>query len=317
MSADSAPWRDEELLRELYKGRGLTDAEISKKLGCSPSCVTQWRDRLGIESDHAVDDRLDNQDNLKRLYKKEALTTYEIADKFDCSEYSVRQRLKKFNIDRRSASSDYAHDLLSDSDELERLYVDERLSTIEIAERADTTPSAVRYWMRQHGIDSRTISEANAAFPDGDVEEIESLYWEDGYSTREIADVFDTYSATVCRVMRRAGVERRDSAPTGPEHPRWNGGSAPYGPGWNNSKKRAVRERDDHTCQDSRCSVTQSEHIDEHGEKLHVHHLRKARDVDDPELRNAKENLITLCRDCHQKWEKIADAGLVPEVESR
>lgn len=313
--SESTPWRDEENLRKLYKERGMTDSEIGEELGCSRNCIGKWRRKFGIESDHAVDDRLDNQDNLKRLYKKEGLTTYEIADKFGCCEHTVRQRLIKFNIDRRSASSDYAHDLLSDSDELERLYVDERLSTIEIAERADTTPSAVRYWMRQHGIDSRTISEANTAFSDSDLGKIESLYWEDGYSSREIADVFDTYSPTICRVMRRAGVERRDSAPTGPEHPRWNGGSPPYGPGWNNSKKRAVRERDDHNCQDPGCSVTQSEHLDEYDEKLHVHHLRKARDVDDPELRNAKENLITLCRDCHQKWEKIADAGLVPEVE--
>lgn len=317
MGADSAPWRDEDLLRELYKDRGLTDAEISEKLGCSPSCVTQWRDRLGIDSDHAVDERLDNKDKLEKLYKKEGLSTYEIAGKFDCCEYSVRQRLKKFNIERRSASSDYAHDLLSDSDELERLYVDERLSTLEIAERVDTTPSGVRYWMRQHGIDSRTISEASTAFSDADIGEIESLYWEDGYSTREIANEFDTHSTTICRVMRRAGVKRRDPSPTGPEHPRWNGGPAPYGPGWNDSKRRAVRSRDGHTCQDPRCSVTQSEHIEKYDQKLHVHHLKKARDVDDPEERNAKKNLITLCRDCHDRWEKMADAGLVPEVEER
>jgi 5-methylcytosine-specific restriction endonuclease McrA len=63
--------------------------------------------------------------------------------------------------------------------------------------------------------------------------------------------------------------------------------------------------------------VTQSEHIDDHDTKLHVHHLKKARNVSDPEKRNAPENLITLCRDCHQKWEKMADAGLVPELVGR
>lgn len=315
MSSDSAPWRNEDLLRELYKDRGLTDAEISEKLGCSASCITQWRNRLGIDSDYAVDDRLDSKDNLKRLYKQEGLTTYEIADKFGCCEYSVRQRLIKFNIDRRSASSDYAHDLLSDSDELERLYVDERLSTHEIAERADTTPSAVRYWMRKYDISSRSISEANTTFSDADLEEIESLYWEDGHSTREVANVFDTHSATISRVMRDAGIERRDPSPTGPDNHLWNGGPTEYGPGWNERTRRAVRKRDNNTCQDPRCSVTQSEHLDEYDQKLHVHHLRKARDIDDPDKRNAKENLITLCRECHQKWEKIADAGLVPEVD--
>ena len=101
---------------------------------------------------------------------------------------------------------------------------------------------------------------------------------------------------------------------SGEDHPSYKGGPAPYGPGWNRRKRAEVRERDDYTCQDPRCSVTQAEHLDEYGEKLHVHHLRKARDVEDPEDRNGKANLITLCRDCHYHWERISDTGLVPEV---
>jgi len=86
-----------------------------------------------------------------------------------------------------------------------------------------------------------------------------------------------------------------------------------YGPGWNESKRRAVRARDNHCCQD--CGMTQADHSDEHDERLHVHHLIKARDIDDPEERNAMENLITLCRDCHATtWERLSEAGLRPQM---
>lgn len=100
---------------------------------------------------------------------------------------------------------------------------------------------------------------------------------------------------------------------SGEKNPSWSGGRVPYGPGWNKRKRQQVRERDSYTCQNAGCSVTQEDHLNRYGEKLHVHHLKKARDIDDPEARNAKENLITLCCECHPQWEKIANAKLIPQ----
>lgn len=85
---------------------------------------------------------------------------------------------------------------------------------------------------------------------------------------------------------------------------RWRGGKFPYGKGWNGPKRRAVRERDGHECVS--CGMSQSSHLDECGQKLDVHHVTPARDVSDPEERNAMDNLVTLCRDCHSEWEKMA-----------
>lgn len=90
----------------------------------------------------------------------------------------------------------------------------------------------------------------------------------------------------------------------GEANPRWRGGPAPYGKGWTRAKREAVRERDGRECQS--CGMDQTEHKSEFAEKLHVHHITPAREVDDPEVRNSKDNLITLCRSCHQVWEQMA-----------
>ncbi|WP_133412359.1 HNH endonuclease [Natrarchaeobaculum sulfurireducens] len=91
---------------------------------------------------------------------------------------------------------------------------------------------------------------------------------------------------------------------SGENNPNWLGGSLPYGPGWNESKKEAVRERDG--CQCVSCGLPQAEHYGQYGQKLDVHHITPARQIDDPEERNAIGNLASLCIPCHRKWEKMA-----------
>lgn len=90
----------------------------------------------------------------------------------------------------------------------------------------------------------------------------------------------------------------------GENNPRWEGGQFPYGPGWNEAKKEAVRERDGYECRG--CGLCQDSHIEEQGRKLDVHHITPARQFDDPDIRNAMENLITLCVPCHKEWEQMA-----------
>jgi len=58
--------------------------------------------------------------------------------------------------------------------------------------------------------------------------------------------------------------------------------------------------------------MPQADHTDEFGEKLHVHHIIPARQIDDPEERNGMNNLICLCRRCHGVWEEIP--GLRPDT---
>jgi len=66
-------------------------------------------------------------------------------------------------------------------------------------------------------------------------------------------------------------------------HPNWKGGRSPYPNYWTETLKRSIRERDNYICQI--CS--------QYGNQ--VHHI-------DYDKKNCNPgNLITLCRQCHQK----------------
>jgi 5-methylcytosine-specific restriction endonuclease McrA len=86
-------------------------------------------------------------------------------------------------------------------------------------------------------------------------------------------------------------------------------GPVRYGSNWSEQREKAL-ERDGWECRD--CGTTNEEHLDRDGQGLHVHHLTKRRKFDDYEEANRLENLVTLCRDCHAKWEK-RDYGVAKE----
>lgn len=89
----------------------------------------------------------------------------------------------------------------------------------------------------------------------------------------------------------------------GEDHPRWAGGySDYYGANWERQRRRAL-ERDGYRC--VVCRLSHEDHVERFGHGLHVHHVRPIREFDEKEVANALNNLTTMCRDCHAKWEGI------------
>jgi len=90
---------------------------------------------------------------------------------------------------------------------------------------------------------------------------------------------------------------------TGEDNWNWEGGEVDYyGENWLR-KRREARERDDYCCQS--CGMSDEEHLEKRGTKLHVHHIRPIRKFDTKTDANSLENLVTLCWKCHRKWEGI------------
>lgn len=70
-----------------------------------------------------------------------------------------------------------------------------------------------------------------------------------------------------------------------------------YGEGWNGEKRAQVRERDGYQCQG--CGT----HQDKLGRQLDVHHIFPAKVFENDIKRNAMDNLVSLCRSCHRRYE--------------
>lgn len=81
----------------------------------------------------------------------------------------------------------------------------------------------------------------------------------------------------------------------GPASPTWKGGyTYYYGPNWTQQRQRA-RSRDGYMCQV--CGVLEILY----GRELDVHHIRPFREFGgDYEKANVEENLVSLCKLCHQ-----------------
>jgi len=119
------------------------------------------------------------------------------------------------------------------------------------------------------------------------------------FTPRRYQRQFETWNAAV----KAVGLEPNPKVRIGPANPNWEGGPEPYGKGWNEQKREDVRERDGRECRG--CGKAEEQHLNEYGRKLSVHHIVPARQFEGPERRNAKSNLISLCVDCHRRWEGI------------
>lgn len=98
-----APWRDEDLLRELYVDEGLSKKKISGKLDCSDTTVGKWLERHGIEdrAEPIGEARYREEPVLRELYVEQETSLEDIADELECSHSTVVYWLGVHGIETR------------------------------------------------------------------------------------------------------------------------------------------------------------------------------------------------------------------------
>ena len=315
--SDEPKYRDEEWLREQYVEKRRTTTDIAGELGCSQPVISKWLNRYDIETRNGgpapSHDLLKDGEWLREQYVSHGRSTTDIAEELGCCANTVIYWMERHGLSRRVCTSTATYDILKDGSWLREQYKKRGRTTVDIADGLGCTSATVSSWLNKHRIDARG--------PDSQSEDklkeegwLREQYIDNGRRMVDIANSLGCSVSSVSYWLRKKGIKTRSrGAGSGAEHPNWSGGEVPYGAGWNDSKKRQVRERDGHECVD--CGTTQAEHKAEYDQKLHVHHLIKARDIDDPEERNAPENLITLCRDCHREWERLSEAGIRPQID--
>jgi len=192
--------------------------------------------------------------------------------------------------------------------DLHRLYKREGKTVSEMAEIFDCSTYTVRDRMDTHGIERERhdpakarehISPQSSKLKNGYA--LWFVYHGLGKSTRKIAEDWGCDKDTVNRWLDKHDINKRTrGGQPGELNHNWRGGFRDYGEGWTKQKRESVRERDNYECQS--CGLEQSDH----NGALHVHHIQRARDFDDPEKRNSMENLIALCATCHKVWEQMS-----------
>jgi len=241
----------------------------------------------------------------------------EIADECGVVRGTIQNWLRRFYIipakEQRKNLPDY--EVLRGEEWLRKKYIEESLSTHQIAERCDFSHTTVRRALIAFEIDVRTRSDgATAAMEDSydelhDEEWLREQYVDLGKSGHQISREVGCCNHTVYRWLDKHDIETRNTGqPSGDDHPDYSGGPFPYGKGWTAKRRREVRSRDGNKC--VRCGMSQEEHQNEYDQKLHVHHIKPARQFDDAEERNAMDNLTTLCKTCHDTVEEFAKSGL-------
>lgn len=311
--------RDGEWLRAQYCDREQSMSEIASKCDVSLNAVKTWLDRHGITQRSLSEEMADGE--VTKLHDEEWLRTQyvdkersmgDIGDGCGVSISAVGGWLDRHGIERRGPSEAQADgDItpLKDPEWLRAQYWNNGRTATEIADELGVYGSAVNRWLDRHGIEKKGQSVARAGESVRQLEDGEWLreqYHEKGLSTVELGEKLGVSSRCVNDWMERHEIERRGMEAE--ENPMWKGGADDYyGPSWH-SVRREVRERDDYECQ--RCGMPDEEHVDQFGQSLHVHHIRPFRTFEEHTEANRPENLITLCRECHDQLEGLPiDSG--------
>lgn len=195
-------------------------------------------------------------------------------------------------------------------------YVDEGLSTYEIAKIVGRNPKRVWDWLHDYDIPLREREwdvVPDPSIPYQQEEWLRAQYVDAQRSSSEIAAQFDVAPATILYFLRRFDIPTRNPSEVraakywtlsgevngmygkgGEDNPNWRGGVTPDRQSLYSSREwaqavKVVWRRDQATCQ--RCGAKP----DGRGQ-FHIHHRVSFAVV---KLRTDPSNLVLLCRPCH------------------
>ena len=255
------------------------------------------------------------------------MSIQEISKIMDCSDDTIYRTLDEFSIDRKRKVYRKFND--EELQEVIDLYVNNKWSAEQLAQKYDTQHNIIIKYLKNNGIKTRGLSESQwnynkKEFPDVllDKSQVEELYINQRMTKKDMSLMFDCEPAVIDRMLRIHGIHVRNNSESkigvfvGEKHPNWKGGLT-------NLDQRCreffqvnlapkVRERDWYSCQ--LCGSKKD---------LHVHHIKTFSSIvneiisENPNLDAQKDieelykiitnderflnldNLITFCKECH------------------
>lgn len=163
---DKTPWRDEDILRELYWGRGMSTTEIGEELGCEHMTVYDWMKRHKIPRRSVGGSpkypELASKEVLEEMYIVERMTQNEIANEVGCSGSAVAYWLRQHEIETRTETTIPE---FQTPDYLKEQYLSQGKTAAEIADQVDCCLGAVYDNLRRHEIEIRSSNRYHASSP--------------------------------------------------------------------------------------------------------------------------------------------------------
>jgi transposase-like protein len=214
---DTSHLPDTKEIARLYSEKDHTVEQIADEFDVSRTPIRSRLKDSNVEIQqrgvHQTPQKLKSADWLREKNHGEELRASEIAELADCSEgavYSAFRRHGIENIYNRTPDKE-AQETLRDADELNRLYHDEKLSTIKIADKLGISASTVHHWMEKHGIERRSktdlVGELHPRYKEDSEYHVYDQQWA---RVRETVIQRDDEQCQECGISRAKCKERYD-----------------------------------------------------------------------------------------------------------
>lgn len=275
----NTPWRDEELLSKLAQKKN-SQQEIADELDTSRKTVGRWLRKFGL-GDILKKKPWKGEETLREAYLEHG-SQEALAEEFSCSKQTIGKWMDKFDIQvrKRHPSHPFYH-----KEKLQHLYENHQ-STERVREELNCSPNHLKKWMDRHGIERDWKHKDR-----GEMVNVQCSYCENSdviyESVRKQSEKW--FCSHDCMGSWQSENLVGENSPT------WSGGSVFYGEKWYYARKDC-RKRDGNTCQN--CGEGDDERIPD------VHHIEPVRSFDEPDEAHNLDNLVQLCRTCHNKIEK-------------
>jgi len=233
----SKPWHDEDWLREMYWGRGLSTREIGRVVGCDGKTIHAAMKRLGVPTRNRKLGGADTYKDaawLRRKYMDEQMSCEAIAALVGRSRATIQNWLNYHEIKPRESGEAAwiarkkkwePNDTYQDEDWLRARYDGGGMSTTEIAEICDTCAKTICNWLERFGIEIRgagsgaardwepggihyeRVREGNKPYQDQ--EWLKARYRGDKMALAEMAALVGVHKTVIEYWMEKYGIERR------------------------------------------------------------------------------------------------------------
>lgn len=262
-------------LYQKYVIEKLHTGEIAKLCNCGKTSILNYLKKYDIPvrkngEDHNPNARWDLLNNESWLYKEYVInksTIKYLSNKCKCNKGTIRRYLCKYKIELRNKKGRWnpkiKYHLLNNKRWLENKYINEQMTTREIAKICNCDRVTITNYLKEYGIELRKGSFFGWHHTDDAKQKISKAF-------------------------------------KGENHPNWKGGysESPYCDKWTDSLKEKIRNKNDRVC--FICGKTEDDNgkrLSVH----HIDYNKMQGCEDNIQVKKYKFNLIPLCVSCHSR----------------